>query len=159
MPNDEPEMDRMDMCHAMMTRVIGNRIFLAPLERSKTHRILDVGTGTGIWAIEMGDLFAEVIGIDLSAIQPTWVPENVKFQVDDVESPWIEVRKYDFISTGFLAASIRDWNQTFVETMENLGIPLPRSKTRRLGSRTKIRKHVPSKNQKSTWPVAQRSTV
>ncbi|KXH34415.1 methyltransferase [Colletotrichum simmondsii] len=74
MPNDEPEMDRMDMCHSMMTRAIGNRLFLAPLERSRIHAVLDVGTGTGIWAIEMGDLFenAEIIGIDLSAIQPTW---------------------------------------------------------------------------------------
>ncbi|KAI3554009.1 UMTA methyltransferase [Colletotrichum abscissum] len=175
MPNDEPEMERMDMCHSMMTRAIGNRLFLAPLERSKIHAVLDVGTGTGIWAIEMGDLFenAEIIGVDLSAIQPTWqvykkVPENVKFQVDDVESPWVEVKKYDFIFTRFLAASIRDWpklienvynhlnpggwaefhemnaeiysddgsytenhvtwdwNQTFLETMENLGIdPCP----------------------------------
>jgi methylase of polypeptide subunit release factors len=42
----------------------------------KPHKILDVGTGTGIWAIDAGDLFpsAEVIGVDLSPIQPNWMP-------------------------------------------------------------------------------------
>jgi cyclopropane fatty-acyl-phospholipid synthase-like methyltransferase len=40
------------------------------------HNILDVGTGTGIWAIEAGDLYpsAAVTGVDLSPIQPNWMP-------------------------------------------------------------------------------------
>lgn len=35
----------------------------------------------------MGDLFesATVLGVDLSPIQPDWVPPNVQFVVDDVE--------------------------------------------------------------------------
>jgi hypothetical protein len=35
----------------------------------------------------VGDLFpaANVLGIDLSPIQPEWVPPNVRFMVDDVE--------------------------------------------------------------------------
>jgi len=39
---------------------------------------MDVGTGTGIWAIDMADRFpnAQVKGIDLSPIQPNWVPPN-----------------------------------------------------------------------------------
>ncbi len=32
----------------------------------------------------------EVTGIDLSPIQPTWVPPNVRFYVDDAESEWDE---------------------------------------------------------------------
>lgn len=41
-------MERMDMAHVLMVRAIGNRLFLAPLEEAKIHRILDIGTGTGI---------------------------------------------------------------------------------------------------------------
>ncbi|KAI5856852.1 S-adenosyl-L-methionine-dependent methyltransferase [Tricharina praecox] len=57
----------------------------APIKRPQ--RVLDVRTGTGIWAIDMADtyLMAEVIGTDLSPIQPGWVPPNCRFQVDDAE--------------------------------------------------------------------------
>lgn len=48
MPNDEFEAERLDMAHAMMVRAIGNRLFLAPIEKNKVHEILDIGTGTGI---------------------------------------------------------------------------------------------------------------
>ncbi|KAF4890696.1 Secondary metabolism regulator LAE1 [Colletotrichum fructicola] len=118
LPNDKIEIDRLDMAHAMMVKAIGNRLFLAPLDRRNVKRILDTGTGTGIWAIEMGDIFenAEVVGVDLSNIQPTWVPPNVKFKVDDVESPWVEDRKFDFIFCRFMAASIADWPRL----MENI---------------------------------------
>lgn len=31
-----------------MTKGIGDKLFLAPIEGEKLHRILDIGTGTGI---------------------------------------------------------------------------------------------------------------
>ncbi|TDZ46966.1 Secondary metabolism regulator LAE1 [Colletotrichum trifolii] len=111
LPNDEHEMDRLDYTHAVTARVIGNRLYLAPLDKNKVTSILDIGTGTGIWAMEMGDIFpnAEVIGYDLSAIQPQWVPPNVKFEMDDVESAWVDYKKYDYIFCRFMAACIADW--------------------------------------------------
>lgn len=41
-------MERLDMAHAMMVRAIGSKLWLAPLAKEKVHRILDIGTGTGI---------------------------------------------------------------------------------------------------------------
>lgn len=40
--------------------------------------------------IEMADEYpsAQVLGIDLSPEQPTWVPPNCKFEVDDFELEW-----------------------------------------------------------------------
>ncbi|CAI0649920.1 unnamed protein product [Colletotrichum noveboracense] len=74
LPNDDLEMERLEVTHAMAVKAIGNRPYLAPLEKDKVQRILDIGTGIGIWAIEMADVFpnAEIIGNDLSAIQPGW---------------------------------------------------------------------------------------
>ncbi|KAK1993666.1 hypothetical protein LX36DRAFT_673671 [Colletotrichum falcatum] len=87
------------------------KLFLAPVEKGKTHRIVDVGTGTGIWAVEAGDAFpnAEVAGIDPSAIQPNFVPPNVKFEINDGESPWVGDVRYNFIFTRHMACSIADW--------------------------------------------------
>ncbi|TID01475.1 Secondary metabolism regulator LAE1 [Colletotrichum higginsianum] len=122
MPNDEFEAERLDMAHAMMVRAIGNRLFLAPIEKGKVHEILDIGTGTGIWAVEMGDIFenAEVTGIDLSAIQPSWVPSNVRFEIDDVESPWLHEQKFDFIFCRFMAAAIADWPKLVKNIFDHL---------------------------------------
>ncbi|KAL0942984.1 umta methyltransferase family protein [Colletotrichum truncatum] len=141
LPNDDIESERLDMAHALITKVIGNKLYLAPIESHKLHRILDIGTGTGIWAIEAGDMFPnaevsstlslsnfqvpailrfeKVIGNDLSAIQPTWVPPNVKFEIDDVESPWVG-KKYDYIMCRFMAASIGDWPKLVKSIYDNL---------------------------------------
>ncbi|UQC73908.1 methyltransferase domain-containing protein [Colletotrichum lupini] len=48
-------MDRLDFCHALLTRTVGNKLFLAPVDETKMHRVLDVGTGTG--AIEIGNKY------------------------------------------------------------------------------------------------------
>lgn len=95
-----------------MTEVaLGGRLHLAPIKRNP-ERILDIGTGTGLWAIDMGEcgllkrqgkmltsargqvpkhggrglkltirqvrqgigltLVIQILGNDLSAIQPQW---------------------------------------------------------------------------------------
>lgn len=41
------------MFHHVILDVCGGRHFLAPIE-PHGMRILDIGTGTGLWAIEMG---------------------------------------------------------------------------------------------------------
>ncbi|KAH6689653.1 S-adenosyl-L-methionine-dependent methyltransferase [Plectosphaerella plurivora] len=111
MPNDDRELDRLDMTHLMNVKAVGNKLFLAPLEEEKVQKILDIGTGTGIWAIEMGELYpgAEVLGNDLSPVQPAWVPPNVKFEVDDVESEWTHSDKFDFIFCRYMSAGIWKW--------------------------------------------------
>ncbi|KAF4832118.1 Secondary metabolism regulator laeA [Colletotrichum tropicale] len=119
LPNDETESDRLDMAHALITRVIGNKLYLAPVETPKVHRILDIGTGTGIWAIEASDFFpnAEIIGNDLSAIQPLcnlnpggWA----EFQDMSVEY-------YSDDGSYKPEHSTYRWNQTFVQKLQSIG--------------------------------------
>jgi hypothetical protein len=49
-PNDEPEQEREDMKHAMIINLMDSRLHLAPLQNPQA--VLDIGTGTGIWAID-----------------------------------------------------------------------------------------------------------
>ncbi|OJD33461.1 methyltransferase type 11 [Diplodia corticola] len=122
-PNDDKEQDRLDMVHQMQMLAKDGKLFLAPLS-APPKRILDVGTGTGIWAIEAGDAYpdAEIIGNDLSPIQPHWVPPNVRFEVDDAESTWPADRpRFDLIHCRYLAGSISCWprlmQQSFSATL------------------------------------------
>lgn len=89
---------------------LGGELHTAPL--SNPQRILDCGTGTGIWALDMGDRYpsAEVIGVDLSPIQPSWVAPNVRFEIDDLEKEWTFKENYfDFIHSRHMAMGIHDW--------------------------------------------------
>jgi hypothetical protein len=52
-PNDENEQDREDMKHAMIVNLCGGLLHFAPIGEHP-QRILDVGTGTGIWCIDSG---------------------------------------------------------------------------------------------------------
>lgn len=84
-PNDKAEQERLALQDTAFTKAMGNRLFFAPLNAHPPRRILDIATGTGDWAIAMGDIFTEatVIATDLSPIQPDAVPPNVEFYVED----------------------------------------------------------------------------
>ncbi|KAF4918237.1 putative methyltransferase tdiE [Colletotrichum viniferum] len=73
-------------------------------------------------AVEMGDYFpnAEIIGNDLSPIQTPWVPPNVKFEIDDVESSWVSVEKYDCIFCRYIVVAIADWPKLIQNIYEHL---------------------------------------
>ncbi|KAL2142528.1 hypothetical protein VTI28DRAFT_1085 [Corynascus sepedonium] len=120
-PNDDVEQQREDMKHAMVKMLCG-QLHFAPIGE-RPHEILDIGTGTGIWAIEMGDQFpaANILGVDLSPIQPEWVPPNVRFMVDDVESPWLHPRNYfDYIHSRHTVMAIKDWPKLMRRALEHL---------------------------------------
>jgi SAM-dependent methyltransferase len=109
-PNDEKENERLDLTHHMFTMVLGDKLHLAPIG-SNPQNILDIGTGTGLWCIEMGDDYpsAQILGNDLSAVQPSMVPPNVKFEIDDVESAWTYSKFFDYIHCRYMMLSISDW--------------------------------------------------
>ncbi|KAH0537106.1 hypothetical protein FGG08_006067 [Glutinoglossum americanum] len=121
-PNDDREQDREDLKHAMIMELVGGVLHFAPIGDSP-QRVLDIGTGTGIWAIDMGEQYqsTEVIGTDLSPIQPKWVPPNVRFIVDDCESDWVyQPNHFDFIHGRHLAVAIRDWPKLLKQSFKHL---------------------------------------
>ena len=81
-PNDAEELDRLDYMHDIFTRIHQGHLFFAPV--ASARKVLDLGTGTGIWPIQLADSKlmpeAEITGIDLSPTQPNAVPENVRFE-------------------------------------------------------------------------------
>lgn len=68
--NDEQEQERMDIEHHNQKLQMDGRLFLCPLVEDP-QEILDLGTGTGIWCIEMADEYpnCQVLGTDLSPVQ------------------------------------------------------------------------------------------
>ena len=50
LPNDDQEQDRLDILHHIFRLTLGGALCRTKL--NSPQKILDVGTGTGIWAIE-----------------------------------------------------------------------------------------------------------
>ncbi|KAK4446237.1 S-adenosyl-L-methionine-dependent methyltransferase [Podospora aff. communis PSN243] len=106
-PVESSDLEIADMRYGMFSTLCG-RLWLAPLTSPK--RIAELGTGTGIWTIDVGDEFpeADVIGIDLNPSQPTWVPPNVTFFIDNIEKPNWRLKR-DFIFSRDLNLAVRDF--------------------------------------------------
>jgi SAM-dependent methyltransferase len=101
-------------------RILNGKLALAPI--GKPSRVLDVGTGTGIWAIEFADRYPEsdVLGTDLSPIQPEYTPPNCRFEIDDAEDEWIFSHKFDYIHGRYMCAFITDVPKLFSSIFDNL---------------------------------------
>ncbi|KAL1980809.1 hypothetical protein VTN96DRAFT_3504 [Rasamsonia emersonii] len=120
-PNDEEEQDRMDLLHHVYRMLLGGELHLAPITKNP-QRVLDLGTGTGIWAIDFADQYpsAQVLGNDLSPIQPGWTPPNCSFEVDDFEADWPYRTPFDYIHGRELAGSIKNFDRLFSQAFKHL---------------------------------------
>ncbi|KAF5121129.1 Secondary metabolism regulator LAE1 [Metarhizium anisopliae] len=54
-PIDEEERARLDVFHKIFLMARGDVLYSSPLDTTKKLRILDLGTGTGHWSIDMAE--------------------------------------------------------------------------------------------------------
>lgn len=122
MPNDQLEQERLDLQHSVFMMLLKGRLGLAPIQNPQS--VLDLGTGTGIWAIDFAHLYptAEVLGTDLSPIQPNYVPANCRFEVDDAEDDWIysPSRRFDYVHLRLMFHTFTNHRRVIDSALEHL---------------------------------------
>ncbi|KAF2138338.1 uncharacterized protein K452DRAFT_328879 [Aplosporella prunicola CBS 121167] len=120
-PNDDKQASAGTIEHHLWLLTLRDALFLAPLENPQ--RVLDVGTGTGLWAVDMADRYpaVEVIGTDLSPTQVPFAPPNVRFEIDDCCSEWTyPANSFDLIHVRGLVGSVANWPAFYAECMRHL---------------------------------------
>ncbi|KAL7810100.1 methyltransferase [Trichoderma aethiopicum] len=127
-PNDETEQYRDDLKHHLTIHLCEGVYFYSPVHERLQQpgaEVLDLGTGTGKWPMEMADMYPNTTfhGMDLSPIQPDWVPENVNFVVDDIEheAGWTyPENSFDFIHIRHTCHSIKDRTELWSRVYKHL---------------------------------------
>ncbi|KAL8906202.1 MAG: hypothetical protein Q9207_002170 [Kuettlingeria erythrocarpa] len=107
-----------DTQHNIWLVTLDGALHRAPVPPSPTS-VLDVGTGSGIWAVEFARQHpsCHVMGIDLSPVKAnSAVPEHCTFSVHDAESPrwdFAAPNTFDLIHSRMLVMGMRDWRSYF----------------------------------------------
>ncbi|KAF5650286.1 methyltransferase [Fusarium sp. NRRL 25303] len=120
--NDNQANEALDINHHVLILMYNDKLFKAPL-KDDIQSVVDIGTGTGIWAMDFADEFpnAKVVGTDISPIQPSWLPPNLEFQIDDCTQEWtFKENSLDYVHMRFLVGSIVDWPGLFKQAYKCL---------------------------------------
>ncbi|KAM0421405.1 hypothetical protein ACHAPT_010759 [Fusarium lateritium] len=118
-PSDPEHLETLNLLHVAYTALWGDKLCQAPIK--DVQRIVDIGTGTGHWAIEMAVAHpqAVVIGMDIAPVQQELVPSNVEFQIHDCNQElMMSKNSVDFIHMRGLAGSIEDWTSVHRQAFE-----------------------------------------
>ncbi|KAG8960144.1 hypothetical protein FRC03_007009 [Tulasnella sp. 419] len=124
LPADDTEHTRLDMQHDTL-RLHLNGLYpaadqvkaaLSP-EKSERPAVLDIGTGSGRWALDMAVEFphAQIVGLDLapptiSLKGPEAIPQNCRFEVVDVNHPLVQYEgKFDVVHVRGVELGVHDY--------------------------------------------------
>ncbi|KAI9741292.1 MAG: hypothetical protein M1834_003009 [Cirrosporium novae-zelandiae] len=97
-PNNEQELDRLDLQHNLFSLTLDSKLYTAPISKNP-QEVLDIGTGTGIWAMEFADKFPSAFNS---------VPPNLTFEIDDSNDEWTYHRNFDYIHCRQLHCAVEE---------------------------------------------------
>ncbi|THH20705.1 hypothetical protein EW146_g734 [Bondarzewia mesenterica] len=114
--DDELKEQRFELFHRMLNFVLDGKNYVGPVqdvlsperavESGEKLRVLDMGTGGGLWAIDMADEFphVEVTGVDLAPLQP-------RFELCDLDRSCLPYpsNSYDVVHARNMHAGIHNY--------------------------------------------------
>ncbi|KID89805.1 LaeA protein [Metarhizium guizhouense ARSEF 977] len=129
-PIDREEINRLDMIHKLFLVVQQDDLYLAPLAENRPLRIMDLGTGSGIWAIHVAESRtgrqSEIMTVDLHRFQPQYhlLPESG--YLEHVEIEWVprwDENDVDEKGEGMpdSPSALEEWSNLYMTGLETLG--------------------------------------
>lgn len=130
LPNDPAEQDRLDLQHQLCKVFLDGQLYRAPIASGcdgtqaapPLKNVLDIATGTGIWAIQFAELFPQtnVVGTDISLIQPEG-PPNCSWVKEDAENQeWTLPTLFDYIHMRLVLSCFDDHRTVIRKSFEQL---------------------------------------
>ncbi|EIN05108.1 S-adenosyl-L-methionine-dependent methyltransferase [Punctularia strigosozonata HHB-11173 SS5] len=124
LPADELEQNRQIVQHLCLQHLLGSNFvgpvpeLLSPDGGEGDICVLDLGTGTGRWVMEMAHQYptAHFVGIDIVPIYPASDFENVTFQLGNIMEPLnFANESFDIVHARCISTSVRDYPELLRE--------------------------------------------
>jgi len=107
--NDEAEWARLDAMHNGIANFLEHKLTPAPLGKPRT--ILEIGAGSGAWAIQAAKLYpdADVLAVDMNPLPSRPLPSNIRYQQLNVLQPFpFEAGSFDVIHIRLVLCHLPD---------------------------------------------------
>ncbi|KZP13759.1 S-adenosyl-L-methionine-dependent methyltransferase [Athelia psychrophila] len=122
LPADDEERTRLNAQHGLMKAAFENRLILAPVILKPGDRVLDSGTGTASWLLDLAKEVPDTVsiyGVDISSLLfPSSPPSNVQFLAGSItQLPKTWTSTFTLINQKLLHAglSAAAWQVAFSE--------------------------------------------
>ncbi|KAJ7439783.1 S-adenosyl-L-methionine-dependent methyltransferase [Mycena latifolia] len=105
------ECQRLDDMHSGFRQYFGGQLCLAHIAKERPGKIIDLGCGSGAWAIQAAVKFpdAEVLAVDISPLPDRTLPSNVVFARGDVTKELnFDPETFDIVHCRFVVAHIQN---------------------------------------------------
>ncbi|TBU54962.1 S-adenosyl-L-methionine-dependent methyltransferase [Dichomitus squalens] len=123
LPVDAEEQQRQNGLNTLLRRLIGD-FSVGPVGEvladalGEQRRVLDLGTGTGQWVLDMARDFprARFYGVDIVPIATRYPPHNVQFEMHDIKEAFrFDSASIDFVHARMISMAIRDYGALLPE--------------------------------------------
>ncbi|KAJ6502255.1 S-adenosyl-L-methionine-dependent methyltransferase [Mycena sanguinolenta] len=122
LPHDDLERQRLLLQHNNLRSLFDNKILLAPVNLGQDDKVLDIGTGPGLWIMDLAtsvDFSVPMIGVDIEPrLFPASPPKNIEFRVESVTnlpSEWTNMFSLVHQRLLILALQVPQWPQAIKE--------------------------------------------
>ncbi|KAH6717972.1 S-adenosyl-L-methionine-dependent methyltransferase [Leptodontidium sp. MPI-SDFR-AT-0119] len=93
--------------------------YVLPMDEEEKDR-LDFQTRLAWLSLADEHPETQVLGVDLAAVQPMFVPPNLQFEVDDLEKDWNFTHKFDCIHSQLVIGAFQDWPRFIKQSLQFL---------------------------------------